>query len=451
MNKKLMALAVAGALTAPGLAVAQVGSSPGVTLYGRIESAIMVNTYSAVKNAAGVETTAELKKGDVFQPGNAMGVRGREDLGGGTALWFQLETGVWTERLDSAASSGQHFGGRNSAIGVSSGWGDVLYGLWDNPYKVAWGAGSVIASGQGHAGIIVGNGDTTGALPNAKCTGSLNNGTGSINTTAGNVCTTELTGGATQWSRRTSNSIQWWSPVFSGLQFKLGTAVANYQSASSATTATQPGTQIPKFWSGSVQWARGPFTIAGAYESHEGFRQGTSATAVANPKDSAFALSGKWNFGPGQVGVIWEQLEYANIAAPGATDNGVKQQNIMLNGTWNVGPGAIWAGYSMTDGGKDCTATAANASGLVLGCGADGEATVLSLGYDYILSKRTKLIFAYAKIDNSPTSATFAGSAYYYIAGPAGNNPAAQGQGTASGIQPSTDTTTLAFGIQHVF
>jgi len=116
MNKKLMALAVAGALTAPGLAVAQVGSSPGVTLYGRIESAIMVNTYSAVKTAAGVETTAELKKGDVFQPGNAMGVRGREDLGGGTAVWFQLETGVWTERLDSAASSGQHFGGRNSLL-----------------------------------------------------------------------------------------------------------------------------------------------------------------------------------------------------------------------------------------------------------------------------------------------------------------------------------------------
>ena len=449
MNKKLMALAVAGALTAPGLAVAQVGSSPGVTLYGRIESAIMVNTYSAVKTAAGVETTAELKKGDVFQPGNAMGVRGREDLGGGTAVWFQLETGVWTERLDSAASSGQHFGGRNSAIGVSSDWGDVLYGLWDNPYKVAWGAGSVIASGQGHAGIIVGNGDTTGALPNAKCTGSLNNGTGSINTTAGNVCTTELTGGATQWSRRTSNSIQWWSPVFSGLQFKLGTAVANYQGAS--TSAPAVGLQKPKLWSGSVQWARGPITIAGAYESHEGFRQGTSATAVANPKDSALALSGKWNFGPGQVGVIWEQLEYANIAAPAAANNGVKQQNIMLNGTWNVGPGAIWAGYTMTDGGKSCTAGAA---GLLLGCGADGEATVLSLGYDYILSKRTKLIFAYAKIDNSPTSATFGGSAYYYIAGPAGNNPAAApntGNGTASGIQASTDTTTFAFGIQHVF
>ena len=41
MNKKLMAVAVASALGAPGLAVAQVGSSPGITLYGRLDSAIL--------------------------------------------------------------------------------------------------------------------------------------------------------------------------------------------------------------------------------------------------------------------------------------------------------------------------------------------------------------------------------------------------------------------------
>src|SRR5712691_10305382 len=112
MNKKLLAVAVASALTAPGLAVAQVGSSPGITLYGRIDSAIMSNTYSSVKNAAGVETIAELKKGDIFQPGNEMGVRGREDLGGGTAVWFQLSIGVWTERLDTATTTGNNWGGR---------------------------------------------------------------------------------------------------------------------------------------------------------------------------------------------------------------------------------------------------------------------------------------------------------------------------------------------------
>jgi len=439
MNKNLMALAVAGALTAPGLAVAQVGSSPGVTLYGRIDSAIMLNTYSAVSNAAGVETVSELKKGDIFQAGNAMGVRGREDLGGGTAVWFQLETGVWTERLDTGTTTGNNWGGRNSALGVSSGLGDIMYGMWDNPYKVSWGAGNVVAAGPfGQPGIIIGAGDTTGALPNAKCSATVNNGTGALATLP--VCATEVTAGTTQWSRRTSNSVQWWSPTMAGLQVRLMTAVANYQSASSATVATQAGTQKPKTWSGSVQWASGPVTVAGGFESHEGFRQG-GAGGVANPKDTAVAVSAKWNFGVAQIGAIVEQLKYANTAASGAADTGMKLSNTMLNGSVRVGPGAIWASYSTTPGGKSCTA------GTVLApaaCGSLGEAKMLSLGYDYVMSKRTKMYFGYTKIDNGGAS-TGGGSSYYYVAGPAANTT------TAGGLTASTDVTTLSFGMQHTF
>ena len=103
MNKKLMAVAVAGALTAPGLAVAQVGGSPGVSLYGRIDTAVMIEKFSSPS-----ATVSDLKKNDIFSPGNALGVRGREDLGGGTAAWFQLEPGVWPDgRLDGALTNGQ--------------------------------------------------------------------------------------------------------------------------------------------------------------------------------------------------------------------------------------------------------------------------------------------------------------------------------------------------------
>src|SRR5205823_5039911 len=139
MNKKLMAVAVAGALTAPGLAVAQVGGSPGVTLYGRLDTAVMIEKFSSPSAAI-----SELKKNDIFSPGNALGFRGREDLGGGTAAWFQLETGVWPDgRLENTATNGAHFGGRNSAVGFSSAAGDVLFGIWDSPYKVAYGTGNV--------------------------------------------------------------------------------------------------------------------------------------------------------------------------------------------------------------------------------------------------------------------------------------------------------------------
>src|SRR6267143_2309140 len=132
MNKKLRAVAVAGVLTAPGLAVAQVGGSSGMTLYGRLDETIINSKYSA----NGANTISEVKKGDVWSPGNSIGVRGREDLGGGTAAWFQLEAGAWPDgRLDAAATTGAHFGGRNSGLGVSSELGDIMLGIWDTPYK----------------------------------------------------------------------------------------------------------------------------------------------------------------------------------------------------------------------------------------------------------------------------------------------------------------------------
>jgi len=434
MNKKLMAVAVAGALAAPGLAVAQVGGSPGVTLYGRLDSAIMNNTFSATTGGV----VSEVKKGDIFSAGNAMGVRGREDLGGGTAVWFQLETGVFPDgRQDPAVSVGNNWGGRNSGLGVSSTWGDVMYGVWDAPYGVAAGTANVINSGPfSSTGIIMGNGNTTGALPNARCTAALSIPSGSVNTTANNVCTTEVTGGTTQFNRRNSNSVQYWSPVINGLQFRLGTAVANYQSPGTAQGAA--GLQKPQYLSGNVTWARGPLALALGYETHEGFRPSTVAGGNANPKDTGFQLGVKWNFGPGQVGVGYETLDYGANNAAG--DNGVKLTNQVINGRWNLGPGALWAGLSSTPGGKSCTVGAA---GLAVVCGSAGEAKMTAIGYDYVMSKRTKMYFAYAKIDNGT------GSAYYYVAGPAGNNPS--GGGTAGGILASTDVTTLAFGIQHTF
>jgi hypothetical protein len=74
MNKKLMALAVAGAVAAPGLAVAQtsltptsivpspgVATSNGITLYGRLDEFVMINKYST----SGSGAVSDMKKGDI--------------------------------------------------------------------------------------------------------------------------------------------------------------------------------------------------------------------------------------------------------------------------------------------------------------------------------------------------------------------------------------------------
>jgi len=444
MNKKLMAVAVAGALTAPGLAVAQVGGSPGVSLYGRLDTAVMIQKFSS----DGTGVIPELKKNDIFSPGNALGVRGREDLGGGTSAWFQLEAGAWPDgRLDSAATSGQHFGGRNSAAGFTSAGGDVLFGIWDSPYKVAYGTANLVNSGGfASSGIIMGNGDTTGALPNALCQTTLSNASGSIGLTAPAVssCATEATGNGTSWSRRNNNSIQYWSPVFSGVQFRLGTALANYQSADSSPTLS--GVQKPKYYSGNVTYARGPLALAAAYESHEGFRAG-AAGGTANPKDNAFQIGGKWDFGLGQVGVGYESLKYESNNAAG--DNGMKVPSFVVNGRVNAGPGAVWASVSATAGGKDCTSTTVIGNAA---CGSSGKARMSVVGYDYVMSKRTKMFVAYAKIDNGFSGTT--GTNYYYIAGPAAQGsltPPTAGRGTAGAVFAGTDVTTIALGMQHTF
>ena len=75
---------------------------------------------------------------------------------------------------------------------------------------------------------------------------------------------------------------------------------------------------------------------------------------------------------------------------------------------------------------------------------------MFTLGYDYVLSKRTKMYVAYNKIDNGQGTlgnGNAIGTTYYYIAGPATNNA----NGTSGGMAAGVDVTTIGLGVQHTF
>ena len=196
-----------------------------------------------------------------------------------------------------------------------------------------------------------------------------------------------------------------------------------------------------------MTYARGPLSVAAGYESHEGFRPGAAAGANANPKDNAFQIDGKWDFGLGQVGAAYEQLKYndnGTVGAAAGNNGGMKVPSWVVNGRANAGPGAVWASYSKSQGGKSCST-----ANMVIGnaaCGVQAKMTVV--GYDYVMSKRTKMYVAYAKIDNGWNGTV--GSNYYYIAGPAAQGNAL-GRGTSGALIAGTDVTTFALGMQHTF
>jgi predicted porin len=415
VQKKLLGIAVAAAL-APAAAFAQPAGT-GVQIYGLLDFSVHFNKF----DDAAIGSAGDVSKSELHSSASRLGLRGREALGMGLTGWFQAEAGVTPFRPDpnGPSNGASFFGGRDTAVGLEGGWGTVMAGTWGTPYKVAslatWNLGTYgIVS---HYGMIMNNGDSTGTESSPNCT--------SPGTICGNGVMVE--GGLTQFGRRASNSVQYWTPTIGGFQARIGTQLSGLKSPDGAATPTDP-----QLWSLSAAWTGGPFTVGAAYEIHDEFRA-TGAPGAPTPKDTAWMIGAKWTGGPFSIGAGYEMTEYEASTVAG---DGFEKTNYVVNGAFRLANGEIFAGYSWTKGAEDCGAGVLAA----LCAGEANKASFLSAGYAHNLSKRTKAYFQYGLIKNERASAV------YYIAGPAGN--AADGTG---GILAGTDVQTFGIGVQHSF
>ena len=120
MNKKLVAVAVAGVLAAPLAAQAQTAN---VTLYGRLNlDAEVVNGRPAGTNISNPNVYR------VSSNSSRLGVRGTESLGGGLNAIFQLESSI------NADAGGGTLAGRETFVGLQGGWGTFKIGNYLAPY-----------------------------------------------------------------------------------------------------------------------------------------------------------------------------------------------------------------------------------------------------------------------------------------------------------------------------
>lgn len=151
MNKKLLTLAVAAAMVAPGAAMAE------AILYGKLNVSI---DYAEVTNV--ILPQFEVQDGQLVQttlgqdfdgwgmsangfiPGekraNRIGVKGSEDLGNGLKAIYQVELGInLDDTNNNVLSNADAITYRNTFVGLASDWGTALVGRHDTPMKLSTG------------------------------------------------------------------------------------------------------------------------------------------------------------------------------------------------------------------------------------------------------------------------------------------------------------------------
>lgn len=470
MNNKILAAAVAAALTAPGLALAQ---APGtnVQIYGTLD--VRLDYMKLTSNPAG--TISSLSKYHLSggQP-NKIGFRGTEALGSGMTAFFQVETQLFPDArqdLSAAQVTNATLGGRPTFLGMRTAWGEVSAGYQDSPYKDAEFAGWAVKPTNTMTGAIMGNGNTTGTMPTPSCAdltspASSAAGINNVSTVApaagasgvkapvitgfsrtaatpvvGAQGCNDNAGSPTSFNRTVSNSIMYRSPVIAGFSFAAMTAANEWKEPTSATPAGE-NTLNPTFGAYSLKWAAGPFSVAGGYEVHNGFRAVNTGTAAAPTnraaKDTGVAIGGRYNYGRGLIGLGYEQLKYKNSAADtAAASNGFTLKNWAVEATFNVTPAdVLWGGYSRTNGKTSCD------SGIAATCGSDSGAKFYTFGVDHNFSKRTAVYAYYSKIDNNALAS------YNYISDSRTTNAAA---GAGAGLGAGVDSTSYNIGMKHTF
>jgi predicted porin len=437
MQKKLLGLAVAGALAAPGIASAQ------VEVYGFINMSVGNVKYdSPTQNvfAGGASTVGvgSVSKWDVQSHASNYGIRGRENIGMGQTAWFQIEQNAPMERSNNVAITPAS---RNSAVGVQGNWGNAFIGQWTTPWAdldALWSVGTV--GGLGPVTSIIGRRETTGTAPNPNCANGHNS------PTPGTCDAVEAGGGIGHafW-RRASQSVFYQSPVFAGVQVKV-----MYQTNEGKATTTNGGTfqADPSMWSGSVQWAGlgGRLRVGAALDAHKDF-------TTAGQTDTGFSVKGGWNFGFMDVGLAYEANTYKTVGG----DCDAKQMGVAL--AVPIGQGHIRASYAIAKDIKgDYTGAAAPAGTFGAGsCGAaptaaldtsDNGAKTWNIGYDYRFSKRTTIGVGYAAMENDQAAVfTWTGLPPTQTGGGAGIT----GQSVANTPLPGSDISVFFINMIHRF
>jgi predicted porin len=345
MKKSLIALAVAGLVSAPAFA-----ATSNVDVYGKVR--FSVDHQDIDVGAAPLTST---KMWHVNDQASRIGFKGSEDLGGGLKAVWQIEQGL-SGGLNNDVG-GATIAGRNTFIGLAGGFGTAVVGKHDTPYKMA-----------GSADVF---GDTTA---DAQCSGGLG----------------QCIIGRNGFDNRVANAIAYISPNFSGMTV-MAAIVPGESKANDGLSDS---------YSLAGVYKNGPLNASLAYEKLVGSPAvaavaadllvdpiviGSAAVAAKQDKD-ALKLNVGYAFGDVKLGYTYESSDpTANVGAAQKKDKAH-----LLSVAYGMGPITLLGQYGQFD-----NKNAANA-----------DFDRWTIGAAYGLSKRTSAYVAYHSGDLETGAAT---------------------------------------------
>jgi predicted porin len=327
-------------------------------------------------------------------------IKGIEDLGGGLKAEFQIDTRFRFDdnggagALPTGAVASQVATG-NTWLGLTGGFGTIRAGKMDTHYCLG-------ADEHGSRA-------TSLAASSCSLLGYVGGGANSIANAS-----------------RSTNMFRYISPVMSGL-----TLQANY-STSWAGTEGGLNVGLPNVAGNDgkgnamnlrADYANGPLTAGLSYWNAKGEDQ---QATVARTGQRANTIAVGYNLGVAKIGLTYDVSAVRAAAANVAAFTDTKRTAYSIPVVVPMGAGAVL--FTYTSAGNSKTAGTTNV---------DTSATMVSVGYDHSLSKRTSLGVSYAKVDNK------ANAAY---------NPFVYSALTGSGaVGAGQDTAQLYLGLRHTF
>ncbi|CAB3712061.1 porin [Trinickia soli] len=327
MKKSLLALAVTGAFAAPAFA------QNSVTLYGIVDIGI-----NYINNAGG---HAAWKMQDGFLQGSRWGLKGSEDLGGGTKAIFQLENGF--HPTNGGLGQGSREFGRQAYVGLTNDqFGTLTLGRQYDP-----------------------------VVDNAQPT-TFNGQWGALFSHPGDIDNTDN-------AFRVNNAVKYVSPRFGGVQGELFYAFGGVAGAFGAQSTIGAGLNYsggPLYIGAGYFYARNPGAATNSTIGNDSnLGSGGIWSFVGTPRNMQSISGGAtYEFGPAKFGVNVSDVRFNDALVVGDT---TRFDSYEAWGNYSLTPATtLGAGYTYTTGKVD----AANVKPKY------GQFNLVA---DYRLSKRT--------------------------------------------------------------